>query len=183
MTATPKWLIDGYNVMFQSSAVGRGRGPNWLRLGRERLLRLIAQHLPEDELTKTIVVFDASEKSSPDTEAIDALQNSGMRVQFAVEHPEADDLLEDLIRSHPHPKSLRVVSSDHRIQRCAKARKSLCLSTDQFLDYLERADRRQADEFSSRPQPPMNKESRQDNPMDAKEVDYWMREFEIDEQG
>ena len=55
----PKLLIDGYNVLFQSQLVGRGRGPQGLHAARNRLLKLLASRLTPTELSPTQVVFDA----------------------------------------------------------------------------------------------------------------------------
>jgi hypothetical protein len=96
-----------------------------------------------------------------------------MTVTFAVGFEEADDLLEEIIRKHPHPRTLTVVSSDLRVQRCAKARKASSIGCDQWLMQLDNdhpsdpsADAAQADrQPDEKPQ------------LSAEEVQKWLREF------
>ena len=49
---------------------------------------------------------------------------------------EADDLLEQIIAAHSVPKSLAVVSSDHRVQTAAKRRGAVSFDSQPWLDDL-----------------------------------------------
>jgi hypothetical protein len=60
-----------------------------------------------------------------------------IEIKYAYEHREADDLIETIIRRHPQPKQLTVVSSDHRLQRCAHARRAAAIDSDVWLLQLE----------------------------------------------
>ena len=111
-------LIDGYNVLHQSGLLGKGRGGVWLERGRKKLLDLLRDSLDPALLPATHIVFDAYSSSSIATE-ITSYQE--IKVHFSLGYENADALIEKLIREHHAPKSLTVVSSDHRIQRCAKA--------------------------------------------------------------
>ncbi len=177
----PKLLIDGYNVLFQSQLVGRGRGPQWLHAARNRLLKLLASRLTPDELSTTQVVFDAP-RMGPAPPGL--TQPSGLSVCFAVDHDEADDLLEQIVREHPTPKQLTVVSSDQRIRRCARAKRATSLDAQTFLDQLERrpaspapvSDAMHVDPAHVAPVPC-------DTTVDASllsvdEVDYWLQQFQ-----
>ena len=126
-------LIDGYNVLFQSQLVGRGRGQGWLPRARQRLLQRIAQSLAVEHQARTTVVFDAVRFG--ETPA-DFLFNELIDVRFAKDYAEADDLLEVLIRRAPQPKLLHVVSSDLRIRRCAIARRAVPIEAEHFLQQL-----------------------------------------------
>jgi predicted RNA-binding protein with PIN domain len=165
----PKLLIDGYNLLFESNLVGRGRGRNWLPNARNRLVQLLSERLSATELSNTRIVFDAPKfGSAPQRESLP----SGMAIEYAVNHAEADDLLEEIIRRHPTPKQLTVVSSDHRIRACARSRRAVSLGSQQFLDELERA-------WNSKPAavaPPEGSEESQ--PLSASEVEFWLKEFE-----
>ncbi len=168
-----KLLIDGYNLLFQSDLAGKGQGAAWLLGARKRLLELLEHRLPADSLRSTQVVFDASRRSEF-TE--DHVRDSGMTVTFAADHPEADDLLEQLIRAHSHPKSLTVVSSDQRVRRCARARRASAVDSESFLNHLqqqppslrtenEQADKQDLEEHRARSEP------------QADEVQYWLEQF------
>jgi predicted RNA-binding protein with PIN domain len=174
----PKTLIDGYNVLFQSPLVGRGRGRDWLPNARRRLAKLLLSRLSPEELQTTLIVFDAPHVGpSPVPEQ----HSSGMQIVFAVDHAEADDMLEDIIRRHPTPKQLTVVSSDVRIRRCARARRARSLDSDQFLEQLEQrpelpegiAAPTQSSTAAAAARP---EESIADE-LTESEVDYWLREF------
>ncbi len=171
MPVPPKLLIDGYNLLFQSNLVGRGRGPGWLERARRRLLGLLGQGLSPAELGTTQVIFDASRPGNSDRELV---VESGMLVTFAVEHPEADDLLEQVIRTHPQPKSLRVVSSDQRIRRCARARRAESIDSESFLSTLERA--AELSQTIDAPQK-LAEEQAPESPLSESEIGYWLEEF------
>ncbi len=59
-----------------------------------------------------------------------------MRIQFAFDHAEADDLIEEMIDAHPDPQRLCVVSSDRRIQKNARRRKAKYVDSREWLDEL-----------------------------------------------
>lgn len=121
-----------------------------------------------EELSGTYVIFDASANQEPEDARIAA-----PHVRFAIEHDEADDLLEELIRAHAHPKTLLVVSSDHRIQRCARARKCQTMDSIEFLAFLDRAKNTETE--------PKAEVKPSEAEMSVEEVDYWLGEFKLDE--
>lgn len=131
----PKLLIDGYNLLFQTSLAGRGRGPAWLARARQRLQAWLCSKLSPEELRVTQVVYDAS---GPRADGDVETTLEGMTIRYATQHAEADDLLEQIIRQHPTPKQLTVVSSDVRLRRCAAARKAVSLSSEEFIEQLQR---------------------------------------------
>ncbi|MCA9125426.1 MAG: NYN domain-containing protein [Planctomycetales bacterium] len=164
----PRLLIDGYNLLFQSNLVGKGRGPKWLDVARARLITFLEQHLTPDICKTTQVVFDASSSGG---RLQGSFSSAGIEITFANEHPEADDLLEYIIRRHSHPKNLRVVSSDQRIRRCARARRAESVDSESFIRQLESQPQGSArnaglEQLSEEPQ------------LSNTEVDYWLREFE-----
>ncbi|TWT98802.1 NYN domain-containing protein [Neorhodopirellula pilleata] len=137
-------LIDGYNLIAPMAAPSQRRSIRaeltregskpWLLTEREKLLARLAEHLDEPVRTRTCVVFDA--KNAPAGQP-SSLTHAGIEVRFAVDHPEADDLLEELIRRHHHPKQLTVVSSDHRIQAAAKRKRASFIDSEPWYDALE----------------------------------------------
>ncbi len=183
--AVPKLLIDGYNVLFQSPLVGRGRGRDWLVAARGRLLQLLSSRLTQVELSTTQLVFDAPEfgQAPPD-----ATYPSGLMVCYSVDHAEADDLLEEIIRQHPTPKQLTVVSSDQRVRRCARARRASSVDAEQFLEELERRPNQEVSlaslsqptlptEELSTPNPTSQPSAEKSDSLSADEVAYWLDEF------
>jgi predicted RNA-binding protein with PIN domain len=81
----------------------------------------------------TVCVFDAHTERSPNTTDFVV---EGLRVWFAHQHREADDLIEDLIDQHPSPRSLVVVSSDRRIQIAASCRQAQAIDSRDWFDQL-----------------------------------------------
>lgn len=169
MSARLTLLIDGYNLLFQSGLVGRGRGPGWLERARQRMLRRLALGLGPQLSEQTRVVFDTSQPAQREPSQGTA---EGPQVEFAHDYPEADDLLEHIIRQHSSPKSLNVVSSDLRIRRCARARKATSLDAESFWQQLE----------DGRWQPPDRSvetmAATDDELLPADEVDYWLKRFD-----
>lgn len=169
----PKTLIDGYNLLFQSQLVGKGRGRDWLSAAKQRLINLLQQRLTLDELKTTHIVFDA-----PSVGPAPAPDNfsSGLCIAYAVDHAEADDLLEHIIRQHPSPKLLTVVSSDLRIRRCARSRRAISLGAEQFLEQLERRPKSPASEsvetttYATR--------ASQEQLLSEPEIAFWLKEFD-----
>lgn len=136
-------LIDGYNVISPIAPPGnfrptraeamKGSPKSWLMIEREKFLDQLAQTLDEPIKARTCVVFDA--KNSPPNQPHSLVKN-GITVRFAVDHPEADDLLEEMITQHHHPKHLTVVSSDHRIQAAARRRRAKFFDSEPWYDAL-----------------------------------------------
>ncbi len=126
-------VIDGYNLLHHSPFLTRDRSRGWLDRARTRLLDFVAQAASTKSSTKVAVVFDPSKTHTP---VGDDGFYSGIRVFFADKNQEADDLIENLIRNHPHPHSLTVVSSDHRIHGVARRRHALAVDSDAWLESL-----------------------------------------------
>lgn len=185
----PRLLIDGYNLLFQSPLVGSGRSPGWLQRARDRLLQLLETKLSPADCRRTHIIFDASKNRQKTPTSFVAA--SGIVVRFAIDHTEADDLIEEIIRTHSHSKTLRVISSDLRIRRRATARKAVSIDSDTFLTELERAPDRPSPAAipgpsivgpeaatnahpttAVQPQP-----SHDDQLLSSAEVEHWLREF------
>jgi hypothetical protein len=160
-------IIDGYNLLYMAGILGEGRGPRNLELSRLALLNFLAESLAPGEIAKTIVVFDA--KDAP-WGAKNVLEHRGISVQFASRWPDADCLIEELIRLDSSPRRLTVVSSDHRLQRAARRRKAKAVDSDVWYKELvqKRLARRQTE--STAPERPAV-------PLLAEDVAYWVRQF------
>jgi uncharacterized protein len=161
-------LIDGYNVMFAAGLMNRKFRPEGFRKVRLRFLNDLASTMDPLEAHLTTVVFDAND--APDHLSA-SIRHKGIEVLYAVDYDSADERIEDLIAHHSNPKSLTVVSSDHRIQKAAIRRKAKVLSADDFLTRMATWKERK------RPLVVLPEEvTRQEVPT-AQEAAFWLEEF------
>lgn len=195
MAKSKRILIDGYNLLFQSLLVGRDRGEDWLQRARMRLLQWLSRKLDAGERSGVLLVFDAHRSrrvdQSLDAQALESVGH-GIEVRFATDYEEADDLLEEEIRKHPHPKTLQVISSDHRIQKRALARKCRVEDSELFWDRLEKRPDLETNENSTgnstgnpiggeKPDAGLKlTKAELENELSQSEVDFWLRKFEVD---
>ena len=157
-------LIDGYNLLHVTALVGRaGTG---LQGSREALLRFLTSTLDDAERAQTTIVFDAA-AAPPGLPRI--VTHEGMTVRYSSEYPDADALIEELIAANNVPRSLTVVSSDHRLQRAAKRRRAKFFDSDEWFADLARE--------SARKRRPTPKAAKPSANLTPDEVDYWLAEF------
>jgi uncharacterized protein len=155
-------LIDGYNLLHVTAIVGHGG----LRGSREGLLRFLASAIDPRERLQTTIVFDAAE-APPGLPRTILFEE--MTIHFSSEYDNADELIEELIEACSVPKSLLVVSSDHRLQRAARRRKAPFVDSDVwFADALRRRAAMRV------PAPIVAKPA---GPITSEEIDYWLTEF------
>lgn len=128
-------LIDGYNLMYAAGIVGAGRGPGGLERSRAALVRFVAESLDDAERGSVVIVFDAA-GAPPGLPA--TLVASGLTVRFAKGYADADALLEELIAADHAPRTLTVVSSDHRVQRAARRRRAAAVDSDVWYETVLR---------------------------------------------
>ncbi|MEZ6134930.1 MAG: NYN domain-containing protein [Pirellulaceae bacterium] len=120
------------------------------------------------------MVYDTSQPSELTESSVPS--KLGIEIRYATEHDEADDLIEELIRRHPQPKRLRVISSDARIRRCARAKRAKSIDSDSFLQYLEHQPPRSPAQLSV-PEVADDCTIVDHDALPSTEVDYWLREF------
>jgi uncharacterized protein len=125
-------LIDGYNLLHFVGLMRTRMGPGEVARARRSLISLLERaHGAE---TLVCVVFDgvgsAADGKGPE-------MDQGVVVRYAGRNKIADDVIEELIRRHSAPKSLTVVSDDHRIQRAARRRACRSLGCGEYLEELE----------------------------------------------
>lgn len=161
-------LIDGYNLLHQSPFLTTDRGPGWLARARTRLLVFLQSHQTTPPKAITIV-FDSKESHGLQ----DREQFHSIEVLFAQGHEEADDLLEHLISKHSHPRSLVVVSADHRVQKAARRRDAQALDGDIWLDRWERPVGHPHHPDSSHDEDPKG-------PVQPTDTQAWLEEFGFD---
>jgi predicted RNA-binding protein with PIN domain len=129
-----RFLIDGYNLLHRLGLMRTRMGPGELAGARRRLVSLLKAACGKDA-GLICIVFDsagASPKRGPDQ--ID----QDIDIRFARRGEAADDVIEDLIRSHSAPKQLTVISDDRRLQRAARRRACRVVSCTSYLEEVER---------------------------------------------
>ena len=166
-------LIDGYNLMHAVGIVGndaggdRGVGPGSLQRSRLALLNFLAESLEPDEVPRTTIVFDAKD---PPYGLPRTTKHRGLTVHFASQYEDADTLIEELIRTASAPRSLTVVSSDHRLHRAARRRKAVPVDSDVwYAGVVSRRRQRRATSAAAPARPPV--------PLLEEDVNYWIRRF------
>lgn len=141
-------LIDGYNVLYEVGILPRRAGPGQLERARLALANILAYSLPTRQLARTIVVFDA--RGAPAGLPREVMHR-GLLLRFADPGCEADELIENLIRTDSAPRRLLVVSSDHRLQKAAKRRGGSAV--DSGLWFKRLVARRRSHGKTDRPEP------------------------------
>lgn len=173
-----KTIIDGYNLVFQCGFNGKDSSPQDIERSRQRLLDALVQFMSQAERIQTTIVFDA--KKLPINEANIRSRKQDVDVIFSVGYPDADTLIEEMIAAHSHPKSLVVVSSDHRIQTAATRRRAMPMDSDVWFDRLEQGQNSVAGPVRSTGKPRSNAPSNE-SVVDSQATQAWMQIF-ADEQ-
>ncbi|WP_437228658.1 NYN domain-containing protein [Planctomicrobium sp. SH661] len=175
-----EYVIDGYNLL-HNAGLARGKyKPGEFDRARDRLLRRLRDSLTEEERTHTFIIFDAQYAESSDRRPLNLY---GMTVLFSPRGRQADDLIEILLSAHQTPRDVTVVSSDHRLQRAARAARASSISSDSFLVELDERKLKRPDVDDE----PETKQSRSTQKTfdsgSSEDVDQWLKEFgEIDVQ-
>ena len=163
-------LIDGYNLLHVTGIFGRGSGPGAFQRTREALLRFISASVEEKQRKTVTVVFDASQAPPglPSTE-----EHNEMLVRYAKGYPDADTLIEEIIEQSNAPRSLLVISSDHRIQRAARKRGASYLDSETWYEQACHSRRRASSGLQNKAQT-----DKPHGQLSKSEVKYWLQEFD-----
>jgi predicted RNA-binding protein with PIN domain len=160
-------LIDGYNLLNATGIFAEAGPGTELHRNRLALLNFLASSIEKRERAKTTIVFDAggAPPGLPRTTS-----HEGITVHFAPRHSDADEMIEDLLERCAAPRSLLVVSSDHRVQRAARHRGAGFIDSEKWYGELLAASRRSqaiANEANAKPV----------GEMSSDELKYWLGEF------
>jgi len=160
-------LIDGYNLLNVTGIFGDAGPGTALHRTRLAFLNFLASSFTKRERKATTIVFDAAgaPPGLPRT-----ISHDGMTIHFAQRHSDADELIEELLESHPAPRSLTVVSSDHRVQRAARHRGASFIDSEVWYAELKtrRKEAATTEEATSKPTAPPS----------VDELSYWISRFE-----
>ena len=170
-------IIDGYNVLH---SYGRMPPENRARHGdlqraREDLLKRLRRHLSTEELQRTTVIFDSDHSGLPTRS-----DDTDLIVEYASDHASADDRIIQLIRQHSAPRQLLVVSSDHRIQRAAEARRARVVDSDVWIDQLPERNPGRRDDSRTDETDPANTEKPRAS---AEDTAWWLELMGLNEPG
>lgn len=127
-------IIDGYNLLHAAGLARASYGAGDLDRCRKRMLIRLADLIDEGHRSSITIVFDAKE---PPHDVPDRGLFQSMLVRYAVDHAEADDLIEELIRINSTPRRLLVVSGDQRLRQAARRKGAHSVTGEEFLDALE----------------------------------------------
>jgi predicted RNA-binding protein with PIN domain len=160
-------LIDGYNLLHVTDIfAGQGAGTE-LHRSRLALLNFLGASLSKRDRAQTTIVFDAA--GAPPGLPSQSM-HEGMQVYFARRHADADEMIENLLDGWQAPKSLTVVSSDHRIQRAARRSGAGYIDSDRWFADLQVAQRvRKAEQAIG--------EAKPDSATSPEDTAYWLDEF------
>ncbi len=123
-------LIDGYNLLHAAGLARDRYGPGQFEQCRKRLLQELADRLSGEQRELTTVIFDAQD-GPPDLPAVQQFARIG--VVYAV-GTDADSMIEAMLASHASPRQVLVVSSDHRLQKAAAARRAKSIDSETFWE-------------------------------------------------
>jgi uncharacterized protein len=160
-------LIDGYNLLNVTGIFGQDGPGTALHRTRLAFLEFLASSFTKRERSQTTIVFDAAgaPPGLPQT-----ISHEGMTIHFARRHSNADEMIEELLEQWKAPRSLVVVSSDHRVQRAARHRGAAFIDSEQwYADTLtaRRKRERSSEEGAAKPSVKPSPD----------ETAHWMREF------
>lgn len=160
-------LIDGYNLLNVTGIFAQAGPGTELHRTRLALLTFLASSIEKRERAETTIVFDAAGAPAglPRTTT-----HEGITVHFAQRHSDADEMIEDLLERCAAPRSLLVVSSDHRVQRAARHRGASFVDSEKwYSERLAICRQRRAieDDGSAKPSGEMTRD----------ELNYWLGEF------
>jgi predicted RNA-binding protein with PIN domain len=162
---TNTYLIDGYNLLFAVGILAGPVGPHGLEKARGQLLGLL-RGVFEEEAAAVTVVFDAAHAvpGLPPEQHI-----RGLHLIFAQAKQEADDVIESLILHASAPKSVHVVSDDHRIQQAARRKGCQVLGCEEFVAWLDSHRKEKRQQSAAKPE-------KQQQLSDA-DIKFWLTEF------
>ncbi len=118
------YLLDGYNIIKQTSDLSRGTLENQ----RQALIHWIEARSPQGSLKNSVtIVFDGKE------EFFGSHSSAHVKVVFSKGQQSADDLIKKAVEKYPYKKNLVVVSNDKDITLYVRALGASVLSVQQFL--------------------------------------------------
>lgn len=130
-------LVDGYNLLFGQGWAQPGQSSHpGLQRGRETLAERLSAQIPADKRSSVWIIFDSLDAPS---HLPTSMVMREMHVEFSKGWLSADEMLQQVLVTHPSPRSLVVLSSDHAVQRKAIARGARVYDNDRWEEAIETA--------------------------------------------
>jgi predicted RNA-binding protein with PIN domain len=123
------FFIDGHNLLHSIQKDDPDSGP----ISDVQLCHIIGSYL---KLTgqNGEIIFDGI--GPPDKSGFDGISNLG--VIFAGLGTDTDTVIEDKIIANSAPRRLKIVSSDRRLRKAARARKAISVKSDVFWNNIQK---------------------------------------------
>jgi predicted RNA-binding protein with PIN domain len=132
---------------------------------RMALLDFLSASIDKKERRQTTIVFDAA--GAPPG-LLRTISHQGMTIHFAARHADADEMIEELLEQHRTPRSLVVVSSDHRVQRAARSRGATFIDSAEWYAERKAAMRESQREVAA---------TKPEGDLTPDELSYWLGRF------
>ncbi len=160
-------LIDGYNLLNVTGIFAQAGPGTELHRTRLAFLNFLASSFNKRQRSATTIVFDAA-GAPPGLPYL--VSHDGMTIHFARRHSNADELIEELLENWASPRTLTVVSSDHRVQRAARRRGATYIDSEQwYADLRTTRRKRRATSKDATAKPT--------GALSPDELAYWLKEF------
>ena len=123
------FFIDGHNLLHTILKAGEDSGA----ISDVQLCHIIGSYL---KLTgqRGEIIFDGI--GPPDKSGFDGISN--LEVFFAGIGTDTDTVIEDKIIANSAPRRLRIVSSDRRLRKAARARKATSVKSEAFWNNIQK---------------------------------------------
>ena len=157
------FLIDGYNLLWSVHKTGEDLEP----VSDIQLCYIVGRYLKLVGESGQIV-FDGT--GPPDKTGFDNI--GSLEVFFSGRSTEADEVIENKIKSNTAPVRLTVVSSDRRLRKAARAKKATAVKSETFWHNILRQ---------------LNKKKTDTEPMEKRsgittgETKQWLKFFGIEQ--
>ncbi len=154
-----KTIVDGYNAIHEGEKLYEVLDTKGLEASRTALCRRLARTRRAEGI---LVAFDGDSSANlPNRTTI-----CGLQAVFSSSGSSADDLIVELLRKHPDPHAVTVVTSDAHLIERARVLRAGNISYEDFL------------RANPKPGPELRLEPKEkfDGPGPS-EVDYWLKEF------
>jgi uncharacterized protein len=123
------FFIDGHNLLHSVQKDDPDSGP----ISDVRLCHIIGSYLKLTGQSGEII-FDGI--GPPDKSGFEDISN--LEVFFAGLGTDTDTVIEDKISLNTAPRRLRVVSSDRRLRKAARARKAISIKSEVFWNNMQK---------------------------------------------
>jgi predicted RNA-binding protein with PIN domain len=123
------FIIDGHNLLHSIQKDSPKSGP----ISDVRLCHIIGSYLKLTGQSGEII-FDGT--GPPDKSGFDGISN--LEVFFAGLGTDTDTVIEDKIIANSAPRRLKIVSSDRRLRKAARARKATSIKSEVFWNNIQK---------------------------------------------